>query len=78
MNLRTNSLKGLAKYDTEWGYLYNNDCEICKSTNECIKLCKHRNLFKLYVMKIEKGVVRMKRICKNAKLATRGTARAVG
>ena len=40
-NLRAHSLKGRAKYDTEWVYLYNNDCEICKSENECTKLCKH-------------------------------------
>ena len=31
MNLRANSSKGCVKYDTEWGYLYNNDYEICKS-----------------------------------------------
>ena len=30
VNLRTNSLKGHVNYDVEWGYLYENDCQICK------------------------------------------------
>ena len=54
------------------------NCQIGKSKNQCIKPCKHRNLCKLYVIKTEEGVVQMKRLCKNAKLPIRGTARAIG
>ena len=31
VNLRTNSFEERAKYDMEWGYLYQYDCQICKS-----------------------------------------------
>ena len=47
VNLRTNSLKGHVNYDVEWGYLYENDCQICKKKNKCTKSCKHRDICKL-------------------------------
>ena len=72
-NLRTNSLRGHVHYDTEWGYLYNEDCKICKNKNECKDNCKHQNLCKLYVIKNEEGIVKVKRINVNARPPVRGT-----
>ena len=66
MNLRSNSFEGRVKYDVEWDYLYDKDCELCKKRNECKQNCKHRNCCKLYVMKIDEGVVKIKRANVNA------------
>ena len=70
-NSWTNSFKGRVK----WGYLYNNECEICKSKNECKGFCKHRTPCKLYSLVNEKGdeVVKIKRVSVNAKLPVKGT-----
>ena len=65
-------------YDTEWVYLHNNDWEICKCKNKCKKLCKHRNICKLYVMRMEEGIVNVQRACKNVKLPVRGTEEVAG
>ena len=35
VNSRTNLLKGHVKYEEEWGYLYDTDCQFCKNKNEC-------------------------------------------
>ena len=51
LNLRSNSQKGGEKVETEWGYLYNTDCDICKSKNICTRECKHRAFCKLYVIR---------------------------
>ena len=77
-NLWTNFVKEGIKYEVQWGHLYNNDCEICKSKNHCKANCKHRNDCKLYVMNAEEGVVKIKRTNVNAKLPVRGTAGAAG
>ena len=61
VNLRTNSLKGHVNYDVEWGYLYENDYQICKKKNECTKSCKHRDICKLYVIKTNEGVCTSKK-----------------
>ena len=58
--------------------MYDEDCDICQNKNECIKPCKHRNCCKLYVVRTQEGVVKVKRVCKNAKLPIRGTTRAAG
>ena len=71
--MRPNSFGGRVNYEVEWGYLYDNDCKICKLKNECNGTCKHKTPCKLYVIKAVEGVVRIKRICKNAKLPIRGT-----
>ena len=60
-NLRSNSFEGHVNYESEWGYLYDKDCEICKKKKECRKTCKHRNFCKLYVMRIEEDIVKVKR-----------------
>ena len=70
-NSRTNSFKEGVNYDTTWGYLYNDECKICKSTNEC----KHRQFSKLYVIKNDdEGIVKVKGTNVNAKLPVRGIA----
>ena len=78
MNLRSNSSKGHANYDVEWGFLHGNDCQFCKEKNECKTSCKHRNFCKLYVTRTDEGIVKMKSMCKNVKLPVRGTAGAAG
>ena len=62
----------------EWGYLYNDDYVICKRKNYNVKPCKHRQFCKLFVIKTDEGVVRVKRVNKNAKLPVRGTAGSAG
>ena len=56
-NLRTNISEERANYEVKWGFLYNTDCQICKNKNECKKICKHGKLCKLYVIKMDEGVV---------------------
>ena len=68
-----NFFGGRVNYEVEWGYLCDNDCKICKLKNQCNRTCKHKTLCKLYAMKIDESVVRIKRICKSAKLPIRGT-----
>ena len=68
LNLRSNFGKGREKVETEWGYLYNTDCDICKSKNICTRECKHRAVCKLYVIRTDEGVVKIKKMNVNAKL----------
>ena len=67
----TNYFKGRAY----WGYLYNDDYELCKIKNECKDNCNHRSKCKLYSFVNEKGdeVVKIQRVNVNAKLPVRGT-----
>ena len=71
-------MEGRVKYDTEWGYLYDNDCDICKRKNADVRHCKHRTFCKLYVMKMDEGIVKVKRLNVNAKLPIRGTSGSAG
>ena len=34
-NMRTTFSKRRVNYEVKWGYLYANDCQICKTKNEC-------------------------------------------
>ena len=77
-NSRTNFAKGHVNYNVQWGYLYQNDCEICKRKNEDVQNCKHNSRCKLYVMKTDEGVVYVKRMTVNAKLPEKGMSRSVG
>ena len=76
--LRTKFNKGHEKNDVEWGYLYTFDCKICKRKNVNQNECKHRNPCKLYVIKHEEDVLRIKRMSVNAKLPVRSSAEAAG
>ena len=80
VDLRANFIKKGEKneqYKEEWGYLYHSNCQLCKDKNGCKENCKHRSYCKLFVMKTDEGVARIKRVNKNAKLpfrVTEGTA----
>ena len=76
--LRTKFSEGRAKYDVEWGQLYNKDCSICKKKNLNVNECKHQNPCKIYVIKDEEGIVRVRRMSVNAKLPVRSSSRSVG
>ena len=76
--LRTKFSDGRAKYDVEWGHLYNKDCTICKRENLDVNDCKHQNLCRIYVIKDEEGIVRVKQTSVNAKLPIRSSSRLVG
>ena len=71
--MTTNSFKGREKCEVQWGYLYSTDCEICKIKSHGTKKCKRRDLCKLFVMKVDEGVVRVRKMNANAKLPVRGT-----
>ena len=75
-NSWTNSFKGRVY----WGYLHNDDCELCKNKNECKDNCKHRSKCKLYSVVNAKSdeVVKVQRVNVNAKLPMRGTEGAAG
>ena len=49
LNLRSNFQKGREKVETEWGYLYNTDCDICKSENICKRESVNIGLFVNYM-----------------------------
>ena len=76
--LRTKLFKGDAKYEVEWGHLYNTDCSICKRKQLDVKNCKHKNLCKIYVIKDDEGIVRARRVTVNAKLPLRSSSRSAG
>ena len=76
--LRTKFSDGRAKYAVEWGHLYDMDCTICKKKNLDVNKCKHKNLCKIYVIKDEGGVVRVRRTNVNAKLPMRSSSRSAG
>ena len=76
--LRTKFSDGRAKYAVEWGHLYNKDCTICKRKNLNVNECKHQNLCKIYVIKDEEGIVRVKRMNVNAKLPVRSSSGSAG
>ena len=59
---RSKSSKGDVQNEKQWGYLYNMDCELCKKNNACKEICKHRSPCKLYVIKTEEGIVKVKRM----------------
>ena len=81
MNSRANSFKRREKnvqYEEQWGYLYDDDCQCTVKIKTNVKKCKHRSLCKLFVIKIDEGVVRVKRNNVNARLPVRGTSGAAG
>ena len=68
------------KGHVQWGYLYHNDCKLCKTKNECKDDCKHRSKCKLYSFLNEKGdeVLKVQRVNVNTKPPVRGTEGATG
>ena len=76
--LRTKFNKGHEQNDIEWDYLYNSDCNICKRKNVNQNECKNRNPCKLYVIKHEEDILRVKRMNVNAKIPARSSSGAAG
>ena len=70
--------KGHEKNDIKWGYLYTSDCNICQRKTVNQNECKHRNLCKLYVIKHEEDVLKVKRTNVNAKLPIRSSSGVAG
>ena len=74
-NDETNSRANFSK-GGEWAFVQADDCELstdCKnSCNEEGRSCK------LFVMKTDQGVLKVKRLCNNARLPVRGTTGAAG
>ena len=58
--------------------MYDEECKICKTKNECKDYCKQKNHCKLYVIKSEEGIIKIKRMNANARLPVRGTEGAAG
>ena len=60
----------------EWAFIHADDCKI---SNDCKNSCNEEGRScKLYVMKTDQGVVKVKRLCNNARLPFRGTSGAAG
>ena len=58
--------------------MHSNDSQICKNRNECEKSCQHSYICKLYVTRIAKGIVKVRRMRKNAKSPIKEIARVAG
>ena len=71
INSRANLSKG-----GEWAFVYADDCKL---SNDCNISCnQEERSCKLYVMKMDQGMVKLKRLCNNARLSVRGTSGAAG
>ena len=71
INSRANLSKG-----GEWAFVNADDCKI---SNPCKNSCNEgRRSCKFYVMKTDQGIVKVKRLCNNARLPIRGTTGAAG
>ena len=64
------------KQEGEWAFVHKDNC---KSSDDCTMKCnKKEGVCKLFVMKTDQGVVRVKRLYNNAKLPVGGSAGAAG
>ena len=71
INSRANLQKG-----GEWAFVHADDCKL---PNDCKTSCnKEGRACKLYVMKTDQGIVKVKKLCNNAKLPVRGSTGAAG
>ena len=74
-NERINSRANLSK-GGEWALVHADDCKL---SNHCKISCNEEGrLYKLYVMKMDQGVVKVKRLCNNGRLPVRGTIGVAG
>ena len=76
--MRTKFFEGRAKYDVEWGHLYDKDYRICKRKNLNVNECKHQNPCKFYVIKDEDRIVKARTMNVNAKLPVRSSSGLAG
>ena len=71
INSRANLQKG-----GEWAFVNADDCKLL---TDCKNPCKEeRRICESYVMKPDQGVVKIKRLCNNARLPVKGTTGAAG
>ena len=64
------------KNEGEWAFVHKDNC---KSSDDCMMKCnKKEGVCKFFVMKTDQGIVRVKRLCNNAKLPVRGAVGAAG
>ena len=74
-NEKINSRANLSK-GGEWAFVNADDCKL---STDCKNSCnEERRLCKLFVMKTDQGIVKVKRLCNNARLPVRGTTGAAG
>ena len=74
-NDKTNSRANLETRG-EWAFVQADDCKL---STDCKNSCnEERQICKLYVMKTDQGIVKVKRLCNNARLPVRGTTGAAG
>ena len=60
----------------EWAYVHDDNCN---SMKDCTMKCNKKDgLCKFFVMKTDMGIVKVKRLCNNARLPVRGSTRAAG
>ena len=60
----------------EWAYVHDNNCNLLK---DCTMKCNKKDgLCKFFVMKTDMGIVKVKRLCNNARLPVRGSTGAAG
>ena len=60
----------------EWAYVHNDNCN---SMKDCTMKCNKKDgLCKFFVMKTDMGIVKVKRLCNNARLPVRGSTGAAG
>ena len=74
-NAKVNSRANLKK-EGEWAFVHDNECNL---PDDCTMKCnKKQGVCKLSVMKTDQGIVRVKRLCNNAKLPVKGSTGAAG
>ena len=74
-NAEVNSRANFKK-EGEWAFVHKDNC---KSSDDCMMKCnKKEGVCKFFVMKTDQGIVRVKRLCNNAKLPVRGSTGAAG
>ena len=74
-NEQTNSRENLQKGGA-WAFVRDDNCKL---SNDCNISCSDDGIAcKLYVMKTNQGIVRVKKLCNNPKLPVRGTTGAAG
>ena len=77
-NSRANSAKGGTngqKCVQQWAHVYDSECN---AENGCKDECKRGRHCKLFVMKIDEGLVKIKKLCNNARMPVRGTEGSAG
>ena len=74
-NAKINSRANLKK-EGEWTFVHNDDCKL---SDDCTMKCnKKEGVCKIFVMKTDQGIVKVKKLCNNAKLPVRASTGAAG